>query len=950
MEQKKKLLGISFLLILYLSLLLVSITFQPSKTIGTIQTEGNEQFLNVGPGNNEVELLGPSDPKIQEISKANSPDESFLGETIKVNFDCGDVHCIEETNPFFLSDPYGDEVRKTQSQDPDWSSTATHQYNVSDADDDDFMSFWMYIQIPLSGIITNGVIHYSLFFNESDDNGNYYSDTWSGTKTVTNSYDTMSELRMRFVHNTNTATFSIFRFEILNPDTGDYNNMHYKGEPVVNGIAWVKMKLSYCYFTPDDKVVYTKIHYHYSGQTLMGTLDIQNEYMVSVIQIIKPDYLTYQGTTADCEVSNSTNTVLLNCLYGNYEVYYSKNMHELVPAFDWTSVFNISKDCDSRGGWITSGWDLEGYSANNTHSGRYAIRLQNNGTDETFGLNKFPNEQNLYGSQDILSISYSRVFFAYQIVNYVSGSVKFQYNNGTGSLYWANVTLDTSSINRWNEVYLENVYIWPVFYGNDHVFQFTSDNFNGTVLIDTFRVYGWTMEMYTVGHNVAMGEFRLMNLNGRNDPYLQNIRYDWYIKNWSSSTGIDVTLDHSSNYSEVFQTDNEGYGRFYSYENLSAHYQSSQSSQALGLIVEIENRNFTGYFNWFEPITWNDASYDQLKDPIETADYYVLDSKIRTTMFAVWLDDFFIGDQFTTGDMIFKNQTIGEHTLRIQEWGDSGGWFYQDEGIYVDQYNFRLEVYRDYTYEITEIKQYMVVIGISNQFGVGLPFETVKVYYNGTRLVFPYFYVNESSKVFIQVKDYFGTNLFNQTFTITEDMELDVSLNFYIVTFANEGDYPSEVIIEHNDTVGYNFTVYPQEQKEVYMIEGLYDYAVYYHQKEWIQTGEAGENEDLDTDPTLHFKDKFRITANLPTVVDVSSPMFGFVSLDQLQQMLQNIGALLFLLIILMAGAFINSGLGIFFKYFVHERTWARDVDKGKIQTRPSRWDWKFYRKLLRGF
>ena len=162
-----------------------------------------------------------------------------------------------------------------------------------------------------------------------------------------------------------------------------------------------------------------------------------------------------------------------------------------------------------------------------------------------------------------------------------------------------------------------------------------------------------------------------------------------------------------------------------------------------------------------------------------------------------------------------------------------------------------------------------------NQFGIGLPWETIKIYVNGTRQFIPQAVYHNGTVLQVTAFDYFDKVLFNQTYTINSDnYEITIQVRLFTMILKNDGDYPSMVKIWRDGELGYNFTIIPSSERELTLIEGIYQYQIQYNKKTWVQEGNEWHLTNLDTGLTTSQKKSFRVSAVMPSMVDVSTPNF----------------------------------------------------------------------------
>ena len=174
--------------------------------------------------------------------------------------------------------------------------------------------------------------------------------------------------------------------------------------------------------------------------------------------------------------------------------------------------------------------------------------------------------------------------------------------------------------------------------------------------------------------------------------------------------------------------------------------------------------------------------------------------------------------------------------------------------------------------KIAEIQGvYRVHFSVIDGAGIGLPFETVLLNVNDSRQFDQDVYMSNNTYFGTEAFDWFDVSLWSDSFTITKQTEVNISVQLYWVLFENNGSYTSYLEIWRNNKLGVNITVAPDQIVSIRLTEGVYDYRVYYFKNDSQQTDEK--------DPSIYSYGKsllkigkFAVSAVMPTKIGVSTP------------------------------------------------------------------------------
>lgn len=165
---------------------------------------------------------------------------------------------------------------------------------------------------------------------------------------------------------------------------------------------------------------------------------------------------------------------------------------------------------------------------------------------------------------------------------------------------------------------------------------------------------------------------------------------------------------------------------------------------------------------------------------------------------------------------------------------------------------------------------YRLHFDLIDQLGIGLSWETFKVYVNDSRIYNQDQNYYNKTLIKITVKDYFETDLleFNHNITKAEDIPLIVPL--YWIILKNEKDKTSYVEIIRNGKLGLDLAIESNSSVIIRLTSGNYDFRVYYYEYEEQVSG--FDNENANYGRKLSFTGSFKVTAKMtPSVVDVSA-------------------------------------------------------------------------------
>jgi len=172
---------------------------------------------------------------------------------------------------------------------------------------------------------------------------------------------------------------------------------------------------------------------------------------------------------------------------------------------------------------------------------------------------------------------------------------------------------------------------------------------------------------------------------------------------------------------------------------------------------------------------------------------------------------------------------------------------------------------------------YRVHYDLVDQLGIGLSWNTFFVYVNNTRQYKQdAIYSNATDLLLIiEVRDGFNTSLTTKNYTISSHKDIILSVDLYWVIFRNTGNFTSYVYITRNN-IQATITISPNTDKALRMTSGDYEVAVYYYEDEWQNSSTVNHLGDLaDYGKKLFKLSKFRVSAKLPSVVDISAPTFS---------------------------------------------------------------------------
>ena len=118
--------------------------------------------------------------------------------------------------------------------------------------------------------------------------------------------------------------------------------------------------------------------------------------------------------------------------------------------------------------------------------------------------------------------------------------------------------------------------------------------------------------------------------------------------------------------------------------------------------------------------------------------------------------------------------------------------------------------------------------------GLGLPWETLKIYINGSRLVGNLYYCDNGSIINVTIKDYYNFTMYTGNFTIIDPFTfLDFGLTFHSWKFCNKNDdYYMVSFLRQNATRWYERGICPYETIEFLLPSGNYTMRIY--DKNWV--------------------------------------------------------------------------------------------------------------------
>jgi hypothetical protein len=176
-------------------------------------------------------------------------------------------------------------------------------------------------------------------------------------------------------------------------------------------------------------------------------------------------------------------------------------------------------------------------------------------------------------------------------------------------------------------------------------------------------------------------------------------------------------------------------------------------------------------------------------------------------------------------------------------------------------------------YKAEEILYYLVHFSFVDGVGLGLPFETFKLFVNGSRIYDEEILIRESSVLNVSVTDYFNVSLFQQNYTISKDnYEIAIVIDVFEVIFRNNNTiFDSELIITRNNTV-LNITATSSSEFIHRFTEGVYNITVYMIVIDSSSYTNVEEGKTLLFEEDITFSKKLEALNPGETIIDVGGP------------------------------------------------------------------------------
>jgi len=133
--------------------------------------------------------------------------------------------------------------------------------------------------------------------------------------------------------------------------------------------------------------------------------------------------------------------------------------------------------------------------------------------------------------------------------------------------------------------------------------------------------------------------------------------------------------------------------------------------------------------------------------------------------------------------------------------------YYDSVEIFVEYFSFSIQA------PSTAI--YMVHFDLFTRFGVGLPFETVKIYVNNSRIYYPEQYFFAGSFLEIEARDYYNNVLYETNATITDNTDIALMLNLVGQHIKNKYAIPVEVYFFSTIDSNYNHSYILAAESEI---------------------------------------------------------------------------------------------------------------------------------------
>jgi len=113
--------------------------------------------------------------------------------------------------------------------------------------------------------------------------------------------------------------------------------------------------------------------------------------------------------------------------------------------------------------------------------------------------------------------------------------------------------------------------------------------------------------------------------------------------------------------------------------------------------------------------------------------------------------------------------------------------------------------------------------------GLGLPWESLQIYINGTRLTDYIYYCDNGSVINVTIKDFYNFTLYNNTFTISAPFSfIDLGLTFHSWLFGNKNDdYYMISLLKENATRWWERGIVPYGEREYLIPSGNYTMRIY---------------------------------------------------------------------------------------------------------------------------
>ena len=200
----------------------------------------------------------------------------------------------------------------------------------------------------------------------------------------------------------------------------------------------------------------------------------------------------------------------------------------------------------------------------------------------------------------------------------------------------------------------------------------------------------------------------------------------------------------------------------------------------------------------------------------------------------------------------------------------------------------------------TQLTITMVHFALADQAGIGLPWETFRIYINETRQ-YDDFKMNVTMGTVweVTVTDYYTTLLLTEIHTIVNETEIALFIPIYFVYFKNDGGYPALITIERNGIESPEFTVPVDSMILMRLSKGSYKITVRYQEVEPEQ--DASERQLNEAIPKkIAYEGIVKVSARLPTVIDTSTPDKSVV--EQATEQYANTAFALFVIGVLVGG------------------------------------------------